>query len=136
MVKPKNLDILTHPLVILPGLKLDRKKTSRPRVAEVIIRRVPLMCEVKLTRFPGDLLKCKPLFYSRFSAQMEPLNKLATSKTYQKYHRVVDMTSISSRGICGEDNFRCPRLKEARLPAGKAGGHQVEKSRCDLDMGS
>ena len=39
-----------------------------------------------------------------------------------------DMISISSMGICGEDDSRCPRLKEVRLVAGMAGGHQVEKS--------
>ena len=46
-----------------------------------------------------------------------------------------DMICISSRGICGEDDFGCPRLKEGSLSTGKAEGHQVEKSRYGLDMG-
>jgi hypothetical protein len=44
------------------------------------------------------------------------------------------MISISSKGICGEDDFGCARLKEGRLSAGNAGSHQVEKSRYGLDM--
>jgi hypothetical protein len=43
------------------------------------------------------------------------------------------MFSIYSQGFCGEEDISCPRLKDARLSAGKAGGHQVEKSRYDLD---
>ncbi len=46
------------------------------------------------------------------------------------------MISISSRGNCGEDDFRYLRSKEAKLPGGKAWGHQVEKSRYEMDKGS
>jgi len=42
--------------------------------------------------------------------------------------KALDMVCISSRGICGEDDFGCPRLKEGSLSTGKAEGHQVEKS--------
>jgi hypothetical protein len=41
--------------------------------------------------------------------------------------KTADMICISSGGICGGDDFRCPRLKAASLLVGKAGGHQVEK---------
>jgi hypothetical protein len=46
------------------------------------------------------------------------------------------MIFISSRGLCGEDDLRCPRMKEVRLPAGKVGCHQMEKRRYGLDMRS
>jgi hypothetical protein len=35
--------------------------------------------------------------------------------------KTADMICISSRGACGEEGFRCLRLKEARLAAGKTG---------------
>jgi len=35
--------------------------------------------------------------------------------------KMADMISISSIDICGEDDFRCPRLNGARLAVGKAG---------------
>jgi hypothetical protein len=44
------------------------------------------------------------------------------------------MISISSKGICGENDFSRARLKEGRLSAGKAGIHQAEKSLYRLDM--
>jgi hypothetical protein len=50
--------------------------------------------------------------------------------------KTADMISISSKGICGEDGFGGQRLKKAIIPAGKAGGHQVKKSRYALDMES
>jgi hypothetical protein len=46
------------------------------------------------------------------------------------------MIFISSMGICGEDDFKCLRLKEARIPEGKSGGNQLEKRRYALDIGS
>jgi hypothetical protein len=49
--------------------------------------------------------------------------------------KTADMISISSRGICGEDDFRCARLKKARLPAGTAGVFQAKKYRYGVDMG-
>jgi hypothetical protein len=49
--------------------------------------------------------------------------------------KTAEMICISSKGFCGEDDCGYPRLKKARLPAGKAGSHQVEKSRYVLDMG-
>ena len=44
------------------------------------------------------------------------------------------MIFIYSRGICGENDFRRSGPRGAGLPAGKARGHQVEKSRYVLDM--
>lgn len=44
------------------------------------------------------------------------------------------MKSISCAGICGEEDFGCQPLKKAILPAGKAGDHQVEKSRYVLGI--
>jgi hypothetical protein len=48
--------------------------------------------------------------------------------------KTADMTSISSKGICGEEDFRHLGLKEARLSAEMARGFQVEKYRYGLDM--
>ena len=48
--------------------------------------------------------------------------------------KVAGIISIFSQGICGEDNFGCPRLKEGKLWAGKAGGDEVKKSRYAPDI--
>jgi hypothetical protein len=48
--------------------------------------------------------------------------------------KIPDMISISSKGICGGDDCRCPRLKEVRLWVGKRGAYQIEKRRYALDM--
>jgi hypothetical protein len=45
-----------------------------------------------------------------------------------------DKITISSEGICGEDDFRCPHAREAGLPFGKSEAYQVEKSRYALDL--
>lgn len=45
-----------------------------------------------------------------------------------KPEEVAAMILISSEGLRGEDDFKCQRLRKARLMAGMAGGHQVEKS--------
>jgi hypothetical protein len=50
--------------------------------------------------------------------------------------KTAQMISIYSMGICGEERFKVPALKEVRLWRGKAEGHQVKKSRYALDMGS
>jgi hypothetical protein len=44
------------------------------------------------------------------------------------------MILISSESLCGEEDFRSPQLKKARLPAGKAGVFQAKKYRYGLDM--
>jgi hypothetical protein len=35
--------------------------------------------------------------------------------------------AISSNGLCGRNDFRCPFLQDARFPAGKTGGHWSER---------
>jgi hypothetical protein len=50
--------------------------------------------------------------------------------------KIADMIFIFCQGLGEEYGFKCLRLKEAGLPAGKAGSYQVEPSRYDLDMGS
>jgi hypothetical protein len=47
--------------------------------------------------------------------------------------KIPDLNFISSGVFVGSNDFRLLRLKEARLPAVKGGGHQVEKSRYALD---
>jgi hypothetical protein len=47
--------------------------------------------------------------------------------------KMADMISISPKGLCGGNDFRDQFLKEDRLSAGKAKGHQVEKSRYVMD---
>jgi hypothetical protein len=43
------------------------------------------------------------------------------------------MISISSKGILGEEDFSCLRLKKAVFPAGQTDGHQVGKNRYAAD---
>jgi hypothetical protein len=43
--------------------------------------------------------------------------------------KMADMISRSPKGLCGGNDFRDQFLKGDRLSAGKAKGHQVEKSR-------
>jgi hypothetical protein len=52
-------------------------------------------------------------------------------KLIAKRQKTAGMVYISSKSLCGEDDFGCPRLKKA---AGKAGSHQVENSRYALNM--
>jgi hypothetical protein len=47
--------------------------------------------------------------------------------------KTADMNSISGMNLCGGNDFSRARLKEDGFSAGKAGGHQVEKSRYVLD---
>jgi hypothetical protein len=60
---------------------------------------------------------------------------LPNSSLFAGPEKTADMISISSKGICGEDDLGCPRLKKARLPAGIGGGLKVEKRRYSMDMG-
>jgi hypothetical protein len=46
------------------------------------------------------------------------------------------MIPLSSISLCRGNDFRCPDFKEDGLSAEKAKGHQVEKSRYVMDMGS
>jgi hypothetical protein len=48
--------------------------------------------------------------------------------------KTADKISISSAGICGEDDFKCSGLNQARLPVGMRGGHTVKERRYALDM--
>jgi hypothetical protein len=59
---------------------------------------------------------------------------LAKTANHQKFQKVADMVTISWMGICGEEYFGCRCQGNARIPAGMAGGHQVERSRYGLDM--
>ncbi len=59
---------------------------------------------------------------------------LPKPKLIPKLAKTADMISISSKGHCGEDDFRHLRLKETRLPGRKRGSYQVEKSRYALDI--
>ena len=60
---------------------------------------------------------------------------LATNETSQKFPKIVDLIFISSRGICGENDFGCQRLKKARLPGRKKEPFQVEMYWYALEMG-
>jgi hypothetical protein len=40
---------------------------------------------------------------------------LATCNTYQEIQIVADLIFISSKGVCGEDDFRDPSLEEVKL---------------------
>jgi hypothetical protein len=46
---------------------------------------------------------------------------LAKTESSLKIQIVADMICISSCGICGEDDFRCPREKEALTSGGNEG---------------
>jgi hypothetical protein len=50
--------------------------------------------------------------------------------------KTAGMIFISTRGVCGEDDFRYPSLKKIRLLGGKVGINQIEKSRSALEIGS
>jgi hypothetical protein len=60
-------------------------------------------------------------------------DSLPKSKLIPALPKIADMVSISSKGLCGGNDFRCTHLKEGRLSSAKAWGHQVEKSRYALD---
>jgi hypothetical protein len=47
--------------------------------------------------------------------------------------KAADMFCISSKSLCGGNDFTCARLKEGRFSAGKAGGHWGKRSRHGLD---
>jgi hypothetical protein len=46
---------------------------------------------------------------------------------HQKFPKLVDLDSISCMGLCGGDDFRCSRLKNGGLSAGKTGGSGLKR---------
>ena len=63
-----------------------------------------------------------------------PIRILPKPSLIPESAKTADMICISSKGICGGNDFSRARLKEGRLSAGKAGIHQAEKSLYRRDM--
>jgi len=63
------------------------------------------------------------------------LDYLPDQKLIAKRQKTVDLISISSQGICGEDDSGFPGLKKARFPARIRGGSRLEKESVCFEYG-